>query len=94
MPFRGRAQAAALLGALLDEVVEQLGARVVHLDVEALDAGGQVVVRPHGRNRDEQAEGGGDERLGDAGGDGSDTTGAGDGHAAEGVDDAEGRAEG
>src|SRR5437899_3311863 len=57
---------------LLDEVVEQLRAGVVHLHVEALDLAREVVVGPHRRHRHEQAEGGGDEGLGDARGDGRD----------------------
>src|SRR5437870_4937363 len=81
------------LRALLDEVVEQLRAGVVHLHVEALDLAREVVVRPHRRHRHEQAEGGGDERLGDAGRDGGDAARAGEGHARERVDDAEGGAE-
>src|SRR5438128_6232604 len=82
-----------LLRALLDEVVEQLRAGVVHLDVEALDLAREVVVRPHRRHRHEQAEGGGDERLRDTGRDGGDAARAGEGHAREGVDDPEGGAE-
>src|SRR5688500_3661731 len=39
-------QAAFGLRALLDEVVEQLRAGVVHLHVEALDLAREVVVRP------------------------------------------------
>src|SRR5512147_1617511 len=46
----------ALLGALLDEVVEQLGAGVVHLDVERLDLAVEDVEHPHGGNGHEQAE--------------------------------------
>src|SRR5207244_7532076 len=81
------------LRALLDEVVEQLRAGVVHLHVEALDLAREVVVRPHRRHRHEQAEGGGDERLRDTGRDGGDAARAGEGHAREGVDDPEGGAE-
>src|SRR2546427_1282456 len=81
------------LRALLDEVVEQLRAGVVHLDVEALDLAREIVVCPHRRHRHEQPEGGGDERLRDPGRDGRDAARAGQGHAREGVDDAEGGAE-
>src|SRR5437773_6212160 len=81
------------LRALLDEVVEQLGAGVVHLDVEALDLAREVVVRPHRRHGHEQAEGGGDQRLRDTGRDGRDAARAGERHAREGVDDPEGGAE-
>src|SRR5260221_8255670 len=81
------------LGALLDEVVEELGARVVHLDVEALDFAVEVVVRPDRGHRHEEAERGGDEGLRDAGRDGGDAAGPGEGHARERVDDAKGGAE-
>src|SRR3989338_7947964 len=53
-------------GGLLDEVVDQLGRGVVHLHVEVLEAVRQVVVEPHGRDRDEQPERGLDERFRDA----------------------------
>src|SRR5512140_3284171 len=55
------------LGALLDEVVEQLRAGVVHLDVEALDLAVEVVERPHRGDGHEQAERGRDQGLGDTG---------------------------
>src|SRR4029450_1288963 len=69
------------LRALLDEVVEQLRAGVVHLDVEPLHAAGQVVVGPDRGHRHEQAEGGGDEGLGDTGREGGDAARAGAGPA-------------
>src|SRR5581483_3388841 len=47
----------------LNKVVHQLRRGVVHLHVEVLDASGQVVVEPHRRNRDDQAERGLDERF-------------------------------
>src|SRR5213592_1427257 len=53
---------------LLDEVVHQLRRGVVHFDVEIFDAAGQVVVEPDGRNRDDEAECGLDERFCNAGG--------------------------
>src|SRR5882672_12260279 len=43
-----------LLGAILDEIVNQLGSRVVHFDDEAVHLAGKVVKEPHGRNRDNQ----------------------------------------
>src|SRR5262249_1737299 len=46
------------LGGLPHEVVDELRRRVVHLDVEVLDAAGEVIVEPHCRNRDHQSEGG------------------------------------
>src|SRR3954466_12295756 len=48
---------------VLDEVVDELRRRVVHLDVEVLDARRQVVVDPSDRNRDDQTERGLDERF-------------------------------
>ena len=55
--------------AALQEVIHQLAGGVVHLDVERFDAAGQVVVHHHGRYGDEQTDGGGDQRFGDAAGD-------------------------
>src|SRR6478672_10628869 len=52
---------------LLDEVVDELRRRVVHLDVEVLDTAGEVVVEPHRRDRHDETERGFDERLGDTG---------------------------
>src|SRR4029450_8599723 len=85
--YLGPARAAAL--ALLDELVEQLRAGVVHLDVEVLDLAVEVVEGPHRGHRDEEPESGGDERLGDTGRDGRDAARPGERHAREGVDDAE-----
>src|SRR5256714_5334338 len=51
----------------LDQVVDQLLRGVGHLDGEEVDLGGEVVVEPHGGNRDDQTEGGGDQRFGDTG---------------------------
>src|SRR5258706_9090890 len=56
----GALRAACGLSALLDEVVEQLRARVVHLDVESLDLVVEVVVGPDGGDGHEQSERGGD----------------------------------
>src|SRR5687768_16560396 len=75
-----RDAACSRLGALLDEVVEQLRAGVVHLHVEALDLPREVVVRPDGGNGDEEPESRGDQRFGDAGGDGGDAARSGEGH--------------
>src|SRR5512143_1899140 len=85
--------ATARLGALLDEVVEELGAGVVHLHVEALDLAVEVVERPHRGDGHEEAERGGDQRLRDAGRDRGDAARAREGHARERVDDPEGRPE-
>src|SRR5690349_25016933 len=53
----------------LDQVVDQLLRGVGHLDGEEVDLGREVVVQPHGRNRDDEAERGRDQRLRDTGGD-------------------------
>ena len=82
-----------LLRRLLDEVVDQLGRRVVHLDVEVLDAAGQVVVEPHRRDRDDEAERRLDERFRDTGRDRAETARAGGRDALERGDDADDRAE-
>src|SRR5207249_2430691 len=59
----------SLLGAAAqDEVVDELHRGVVHLDVEGFHFVGEVVVSPDGRDGHEEAEGGGDERFGDAAG--------------------------
>src|SRR5690349_20854578 len=55
-PEPGTSEPAGLLGRLLDEVVDELRRRVVHLDVEVLEPAREVVVNPHGRNRDDEAE--------------------------------------
>src|SRR3954464_861948 len=52
-----------LLRRLLDEVVEQLRRRVIHFDVEVLDAACQVVVKPDRGNRRGQTERGLEERF-------------------------------
>ncbi len=62
---------------LLDEVVEQLRRRIVHFDVKVLDAAGQVVVKPDGRNGHDQAERRFDERFGNTGRDGTQAAGTG-----------------
>src|SRR5262245_59099000 len=77
---------------LLDEVVHELRRRVVHLDVEVLDAAGEVVVEPHRRNRHEQPERGLDERFCNTGRHGADTTRAGRRDAGERVNNADDRA--
>src|SRR5690349_10148484 len=51
----------------LDQVIDQLLRGVGHLDGEEVDLGGEVVVEPHGGNRDDQTKGGGDQRFGDTG---------------------------
>ena len=78
---------------LLDEVVDQLRRRVVHFDVEVLDAAGQVVVEPDRRDRDDEPERGFDERFRDTGRDRAETARAGGRDALERGDDADDRAE-
>src|SRR5215207_6520031 len=81
------------LRGLLDEVVEQLRRRVVHFDVEVLDAAGQVVVEPDRRDGDDEAESRLDERFRDTGRNRAETARAGGRDALERVDDADDRAE-
>src|SRR4051794_8364185 len=72
----------------LHEVNCHFGTGVGHLDREAVDTILKVVVRPDGRDGDEETAGGGEERFRDTGRDRGDTAAAG-GHAGEGVDDAD-----
>src|SRR5262245_12899485 len=61
---------ATKLGAhALDQVVDQLLGAVRHFGGQVLDLGGEVVVEPHRRDRDQEAERRGDQRLGDTAGD-------------------------
>src|SRR6476660_9493303 len=81
------------LSRLLNEIVHELRRRVVHLDVEVLDARRQVVVDPYGRDGDDQPERGFNQRFRDADRHGSQTGGAAGADALERVDDADDRAE-
>ena len=47
--------------------VDQLGGGLVDVDGQVVEPRGEVVVEPDGDDRDAEADGGGDERLGDAG---------------------------
>ncbi len=78
---------------LLDEVVEELGRRVVHFDVEVLDPAGEVIVEPHRGDRDDQPERRFDERFRNTGRDRAETARSGRRDALEGRDDADDRAE-
>src|SRR5260221_7178565 len=78
---------------VLDEVVHELRRGVVHLDVEVLDARRQVVVDPDGRNGDDQAERGLDERFRNTDRHRAEAGRAGRADALERVDDADDRAE-
>src|SRR6185503_20119405 len=69
LEFLGEDRPTELAPDALDEVVDELLRGVGHLDREVLDLGGEVVVRPHRRNGDHEAEGRSDQRLGDTGGD-------------------------
>src|SRR5580704_4393580 len=63
-----------LLGAATqNEVVDQFHRRVVHFDVEGFDLVGEVVVGPHGRNRDEETERRGHQGFRDTAGNGRQT---------------------
>ena len=53
----------------LQEVVDQLGAGVAHLDVERFHAVREVVEHPDGGDSDEQTDGGGDQGFGNTAGD-------------------------
>src|SRR5664280_252050 len=77
----------------LHEVIDELGGRIRHLDLEALDLVEEHVVEPHRRNGDEEAQGGRDESFRDAGRHRAEAAGPGRRHAAEGVDDADDGAE-
>src|SRR5262245_46061220 len=77
----------------LEEDVDDLVRRLVHLDVEALEKTGEVVERDDGRDRDEDAERGRDERFRDTARDRRHAAGARGRDAAEGVDDPDDRAE-
>src|ERR1700722_4868923 len=57
-------------GGVLDQV-EELAAELVHARAELADAGGELVVADDRRDGDDQAGGGGDERLGEARGGGA-----------------------
>src|SRR6516162_449878 len=59
------ADAGAALRAL-QEVVDQLGAGVTHLDVEGFNLVGEIVERPDRRQRYEQTDRGGDQGFGNA----------------------------
>src|SRR3989454_6337263 len=67
LEFLGEDRPAELGADALDEVVDQLLGRVGHLDRQEVDLGREVVVEPHGRDRDDQAERRRDERFGDTG---------------------------
>src|SRR2546423_14431275 len=45
-----------LLGAVLDEIINQLGSRVIHLNNKAVHLACEVVEQPHRRNRDHESE--------------------------------------
>src|SRR5256714_14624368 len=65
LEFLGEDRPAELGADALDQVVDQLLGRVGHLDRQEVDLGREEVVEPHGRDRHDQAERRGDERLGD-----------------------------
>src|SRR5213083_951370 len=65
LEFLGEDRAAELGADTLDQVVDQLLRRVGHLDRQEVDLRGEIVVEPHGRDRDDEAERRRDQRLGD-----------------------------
>src|SRR5215211_603313 len=67
LEFLGEDRTPELAPHALDQVVDQLFRGVGHLDREVLDLGREVVVGPHRRDRNHEAEGGRDQRLGDTG---------------------------
>src|ERR1700730_16939040 len=74
---------------LLHEEVDQLGGGVRHLDLQPLQLVGEVVEDPGCRDGDEETQGRGHQRLGDAGRHRADAARAGQRHAGEGPDDAD-----
>src|SRR6202035_5273774 len=73
--------------------VEELPTEVVHARGELAQPGGELVVADNSRDGDDEAGGGGDERLRDAWGDGAEGCGACSAQAVEGADDAHDGAE-
>src|SRR5712692_6428160 len=69
LEFLGEDRPTELATDALDEVVDQLLGRVRHFHCEEVDLGGEVVVQPHRRNRDHEAERRRDQGLGHAAGD-------------------------
>src|SRR6266699_2528703 len=69
LEFLGEDRAPELRADALDQVVDQLLRGVRHLHREEVDLGREVVVQPHRRNGDDEAERGSDQRLGHAAGD-------------------------
>src|SRR5829696_7510799 len=61
----GKARTTELARHALDEIVDHFLRHVGHLSREVVDLRGEVVVRPHRRDRDEETERRGDERLSD-----------------------------
>src|SRR6266850_466699 len=76
-----------------DEVVDEFHRGVVHLDVERLDAVGEVVVCPHRRDGDEESKRGGNKGFRDTAGDGGETGSLGGSDTFKRVQDADDRAE-
>src|SRR2546425_3475300 len=65
----GEDRPAELAADALYEVIDQLLGRIRHFHREEVDLGGEVVVQPHRRNRDHEAERRRDQGLGHAAGD-------------------------
>src|SRR5579862_5861590 len=77
----------------LQEIIDQFGAGIVHLDVESFHAVGEVVVHPHGRDSHQQTDGGGDQRFRNTAGDSRQTGRLGGRNSFERVDDADHRSQ-
>src|SRR5216117_506605 len=75
LEFLGEDRTPKLAPHALDQVVDQFLRGVGHLDGEVLDLGGEIVVGPHRRDRDHEAERRGDQRLGDTSRDARETAG-------------------
>src|SRR5690349_13175430 len=85
----GSPRCPGLLRRLLDEEVNELRRRVVHLDVEVFEASREVVVEPDGRDGHDQTECRLDERFRDTGRHGAETGGTRAADTGERVDDAD-----
>src|SRR5882724_6020730 len=82
-----------LLRAILNEIVDQLRSRVIHLDDKAINFPSEVVKQPHSRHSHQQAQRRRKQSLGNAAGDRCNTRRLCILHALEGVDDPEHRSE-
>src|SRR3954468_12498932 len=75
LEFLGEDRTPKLAPHALDQIVDQLLGAVGHLDRQILDLSREVVVRPHRRDRDHEAERRADQGVGDTGRDAGQPTG-------------------